>query len=51
MGDLEQEIIDFINGKLGELTSPEQRIAYFDLLARLAKHEVEHARWLALMQD
>lgn len=51
MSDLHQELIDFINSKLAECSTPAARLEYFDLLARLARHEAEHARWLILMQD
>ena len=48
--DIEKELIDFINSKLGELTLPEQRVEYFGLLAVLARHEAEHARWQMMMR-
>ena len=50
MDKLETELMDFINKKLKECPTPEQRLECFDLLAALALHEAEHARWQMMMR-
>lgn len=44
MKNWEKELVDFINAKAKEHSTPKDRYKYFKLLAELAKHEVEHAR-------
>jgi hypothetical protein len=43
MSDWEQELVDFINAKAKEHADmPMNKLGYFNLMAQLARHEVNH---------
>ena len=43
MSDWKKELVDFINEKSKEHAAiPENKLGYFNLMAQLARHEVNH---------